>query len=100
MTEYLKQNKKIMHLLEKNKMDKAVEILDHQIASNKNIGLNLLIKSEVYMYQRIYLDAVETLEKYSIYARFIEEEYLLEILKRLGEFYFLMSDYKKSFAVF
>lgn len=95
--QYINENRKVLHWIERSQQSTAIDYLNKQIEHNKRIGEDLLLLYDIYLEDGDYDSAIETLERAHIYIRFIDEKSRLRIATHLGDLYFKKGEYKRAF---
>lgn len=94
---YIQKNKKALKLFEKNKTDKAIELINKLLHKNEDIGLNSLILYEIYCFIHNMQNAVSILEKTVSSNNLKDLSEKFEIHMILGSLYHNKSAYKKAY---
>lgn len=96
--QYIKENRKVLHWYEKAQQAAAIEYLNKHIEHNKKIGENLLTLYDLYVEEKDFESAVETLERAQIYINFINDSVKIKIYTHLADLYFKKGEYKKAYV--
>lgn len=98
--DYISRNLKIKKLIINHQFEKAINILHHQIAKNKDTVLNYLTLYQVYMKENDISNAIIALESTKPYLSLADNDIKYEVFSNLGEFYYWRHNYKKAFGYY
>lgn len=94
---YIQKNNKALKLFQKNKKEKAIELIRKLLEKKQDIGLNSLILYEIYSSINDIPDSISILEDAIVSNNFIELSEKFEIHIILGAHYHNKSAYKKAY---
>jgi tetratricopeptide (TPR) repeat protein len=95
---FICKNKKIKKLLDKDNADKAISYCKKLISQQKNIVLNSLILSQIYLIRHNLKAAIDTVESLvSSNINIIDKDLQFEVYKLLGDYYHKKEDYRSAF---
>ncbi|MBN2546708.1 MAG: tetratricopeptide repeat protein [Spirochaetes bacterium] len=94
---FINKNIRIKKLLEKNKTEKAVDYLKKLISNEKNIIINSLILSQIYLIKKNLIGAIDILENLLVNQDIFDKELQFEVYKLLGDYYHKQENFNKSF---
>jgi len=94
---FINKNIKIKKFLEKNKTEKAIDYLKKSISNEKNIIINSLILSQIYLINKNLTGAIDLLENLLVKCNVCDKELQFEVYKSLGDYYHKKENFNKSF---
>src|SRR4030042_313341 len=97
---FINKNNKIKKLLEKNKTEKAIDYLKKSISNEKNIIINSLILSQIYLINKNLTSAIDILENLLVKNDIFDKELQFEVYKLLGDYYHKKEIFNKSFLIY